>query len=274
MQQAMAEAPIQPEMAPSDAVTIIAIAVAAYALATFLHEEVGHGGTCLLTGGRIISMSTVALECSNENHLVIAAGSIMNVLTGAVCFVLGRMTPAKASALRFFFWLTMAVSLFMASGYLVFSGIGGFGDWALFIQGFKPEWAWRVGLIIVGAVAYMAVGRFVLLELRPLIGSDKEQRLQRAKRLTKISYFAGGILACVAGALNPQGFMLVALSAAASTFGGTSGLLWTLDWLKDDRIPVGPERKPSPIRRNWFWVAIASVVGLAFIFGLGPGVRG
>jgi hypothetical protein len=113
-----------------------------------------------------------------------------------------------------------------------------------------------------------------LLELRPLIGSDKEQRFMRATRLTKISYFTGGILACVAGALNPHGWMLVALSAAASTFGGTYGLLWTLDWLKGDRIPLGSEREPAPIRRSWFWVAIACVFGLAFIFGLGPGVRG
>jgi hypothetical protein len=273
MQQAMAEAPVQPEMAPSDAVTITAIAVAAYALATVLHEELGHGGACLLTGGTLVSMSTVAVECSNENRLVIAAGSIMNVLTAAVCFLLGRMTPPKASSLRFFFWLTMAVSLFMPAGYFLFSGIGGFGDWALFIQGLKPEWAWRVGLIIFGAVAYMAVARFLLLELRPLIGNDKEQRFMRASRLTKISYFTGGILACVAGALNPQGWMLVALSAAASTFGGTSGLLWTLDWLKSDRIPLGSEREPAPISRSWFWVAIAFVFGLAFIFGLGPGVR-
>jgi hypothetical protein len=226
----MAKAPIQPETAPGDAVTIVAIAVAAYALATVLHEELGHGGACLLTGGTVVSMSTVAVECSHENRLVIAAGSIMNVLTAVACFLLGRLTPPEASRLRFFFWLTVAVSLFMPAGYFVFSGIGGFGDWALFLQRLNPEWAWRVGFIIFGAVAYMAAGRFLLLELGPLIGSDKQQRFLRAARLSKISYFTGGILACLAGAFNPHGWILVVLSAAASTFGGTSGLLWTLDW--------------------------------------------
>ena len=52
--------------------------------------------------------------------------------------------------------------------------------------------------------------------------------------------FAGGILACVAGSLNPhQGMILGALSAAASTFGGTSGLLL------DDELA---EREPNPFR--------------------------
>jgi hypothetical protein len=167
----------------------------------------------------------------------------------------------------------MAVNLFTAAGYFAFSGIGGFGDWAMFIRGLGPQWAWRIGMTIFGAAAYMLVGRFSLLELRPLIGSDKEQRLVRAVRLTKMPYFAGGILACIAGALNPDGFLLVVLSAAASTFGGTSGLLWTIDWLKGDRIPLGSESEPMPIRRSWPWIVTAFVLALVFVVVLGPGVR-
>jgi hypothetical protein len=113
-----------------------------------------------------------------------------------------------------------------------------------------------------------------LLELRPLIGSDKQQRFVRAVRLTRVSYFTGGILACVAGSLNPQGWILVALSAAASTFGGTSGLLWTIDWLnRGDWIPLGAEPEPEPIRRSWPWIAVACLLALGFIFVLGPGLR-
>src|ERR1035441_42787 len=41
--------------------------------------------------------------------------------------------------------------------------------------------------------------------------------------------------------------ILVALSAAASTFGGTSGLLWMMNWLKGDRIPRGPGPGVQPI---------------------------
>jgi hypothetical protein len=57
---------------------------------------------------------------------------------------------------------------------------------------------------------------------------------------------------CIAGALNPKGMILVLISAAASTFGGTSGLLWATNWLKRGTlIPYGPAAEPLPIRRNW-----------------------
>ena len=66
----------------------------------------------------------------------------------------------------------MTVNLFTAAGYFLFSGIGGFGDWAVFIQGFSPQWAWRTGMAIFGAATYTLAAWFSLLELRPLIGSD------------------------------------------------------------------------------------------------------
>lgn len=257
----------------SDVLTIGAIAVFAYAIASVLHEGIGHGGACLLTGGKLIYVSTVAASCSNENRLVIAGGTLMNAVTAVVCFLLARMTSLRAVRFRFFLWLTMAVNLYTAAGYFLFSGIGGFGDWADFIRGFEPQWAWRVGMTIFGAAAYVLSARFLLLELRPLIGSDPAERFIRAARLSRIAYFTGGILACIAGALNPDGFILVALSAAASTFGGTSGLLWTLDWLKGSRIPRGAYAEPAAIRRSWPWIVAASAIALVFIAFIGPGVR-
>jgi hypothetical protein len=264
---------IQTEPVPTDALTVVGIAIISYILASVLHEGLGHGGACLLVGGKPIMVSTVSMNCSSDSRLVMAGGTLVNIIFGAVCFALGRMTGRASPRLKYFLWLSMAVNLFTAAGYFAFSGIGNFGDWAMFIRGLGPQWAWRIGMTIFGAAAYMLVGRFSLLELRPLIGSDKEQRLVRAVRLTKMPYFAGGILACIAGALNPDGFLLVVLSAAASTFGGTSGLLWTIDWLKGDRIPLGSESEPMPIRRSWPWIVTAFVLALVFVVVLGPGVR-
>jgi hypothetical protein len=258
---------------PSDTLTITAIAIIAYILATVLHEGVGHGGACLLAGGQPLVISTVHMECSADTRLVTAGGTLMNVIAGALAFALGRVTSRTHSSLKYFLWISMTVNLFVAAGYFAFSGIGGFGDWALFIQGLGPQWIWRVGMTIFGAVAYMLVAQLSLLELRPLIGSDKKQRYVRAVQLSKMPYFAGGILACVAGSLNPQGLILVVLSAAASTFGGTSGLLWMMDWLKGGRIPLGSEPEPLPIRRSWPCIATAIALALAFIVVLGPGVH-
>jgi hypothetical protein len=273
MQPQTRHAAIETEPIPADALTIAGIAILAYILASVLHEGVGHGGACLLSGGKVSVISTVHMECTAETRLVMAGGTLMNVIAGALFFALGRVTARTSPRLRYFMWLSMTVNLFTAAGYFGFSGISGFGDWASFIQGLGPQWAWRVGMTIFGAAAYMLVARFSLLELRPLVGSDKGKRFDRAVRLSKMPYFAGGILACVAGALNPQGMILVALSAAASTFGGTSGLLWMMNWLKGDRIPLGSQPEPLPIRRSWPWIVTAFVCALAFVVVVGPGVR-
>jgi hypothetical protein len=264
---------IETEPIPADALTIAGIAIIAYILASVLHEGAGHGVACLLTGGKVLVISTVHMECSAETRLVMAGGTLMNVAAGALCFGLGRVTARTSPRLRYFMWLSMTVNLFTAAGYFGFSGVGGFGDWASIIQGLGPQWAWRIGMTIFGAAAYVLVARLSLLELRPLIGGKKEKRFTRAVRLSKLPYFAGGILACLAGSLNPQGMILVALSAAASTFGGTSSLLWMMNWLKGDRIPLGSETEPMPISRSWPWIVTAFVLALAFVMVLGPGVR-
>jgi len=273
MQPATERTRIQTEPWVADALTIGSIGIVVHILANVLHEGVGHGGACLAVGGKPIVISTVNMECSADNRLVTAGGTIMNVAAGALCLVLGRITGPASPRLKYFFWLAMTVNLFIAAGYFAFSGIGGFGDWAMFIQGLGPQWAWRAGMTIFGAAAYMLVAWLSLLELRPLIGSDREQRYVRAVRLSKIPYFAGGILACVAGLLNPAGWILIVLSAAAATFGGTSGLLWMMEWLKGNRIPVGPDGEPAPIRRSWPWVATACMLAVAFVVVLGPGLR-
>jgi hypothetical protein len=201
-----------------------------------------------------------------------AAGTLMNVVAAALFFAVGRRTSASAPIWKYFFWLAMTVNLFSASGYFVFSGVGGFGDWARFIQGLGSQWAWRIGLTLFGAVTYLLAAWFSLRELRPLIGSDKNLRYRRAVGLSWIPYFTGGVLACIAGAFNPAGLILVALSAAASTFGGTSGLLWMTEWLKGDTIPLGSEAEPLPIPRSWGWIVTAAIAACAFVAVLGPGL--
>ncbi len=259
--------------APADRLTIAAIGVIAYILGNILHEGVGHAGACVITHGKPLLVSAVAMDCSVDNRLVTAAGTLMNAFAGAVCWVLGRNVGAGWPRLKYFLWLSMAVNLLTASGYFLFSGIGGFGDWAMFIQGLGPAWAWRSGLAIFGAVTYWLTVRLVLRELAPFLGGQGAQRRKRAARLLMTPYFAGGIVECVAGLFNPQGMFLVAMSAAASTFGGTSGLLWGMYWLARELTAREPSSEALAIRKSWPWIAAAAAAAIAFIAVLGPGVR-
>jgi hypothetical protein len=257
-----------------DPFTVGAIGILAYMLGNVLHEGLGHGGACLLVAGKPLALSSVYFECSADSRFVMAAGTLMNLLAGALFFALGRFTGRSHPRWKYFFWIAMTVNLFTGTGYFVFSGIAGIGDWAAFIQGLGPQWLWRIGLTLLGAALYLLAARISLFELRPLIGSDTKQRYQCAIRLSAIPYFAGGILMCLAGALNPRGMILILISAAASTFGGTSGSMWATDWIKRGTlIPTRAKADPVPIQRSWPLIFAACAVAIAFMSVLGSSVR-
>jgi hypothetical protein len=255
-----------------DVWTVVAIAICATVITDFIHEGLGHGGMCIGTGARALVLSTVHFECSADTRLVAAGGTLANLIFGAVFW--GAARAVKQSApWRFFFWLLMALNLFDAGGYFLFSGIGNFGDWAAVVAGWQPPWAWRAGLVAMGMVTYFLL--FVplcLRELRPFLGKDAEIRVRRARRLTVVPYLTGGILSCVAGALNPVGPLLILVSAAAASFGGHSGLAWMWTLLRGPRIPSSELQMPE-IERNRVWMIAAGVLAILFIAGLGPGVR-
>ncbi len=257
----------------SDALTVASIAALAYMLGNVLHEGLGHGGACLLSGGRPLVLSSVHFECSADTRLVTAGGTLVNQLAGALFFILGRLVSPEYPRLKFFVWLTMAVNLFAGTGYFLFSGIGGIGDWSDFIRGLGPQVPLRVVLTALGVITYAGAAWVNLMELRPFIGSD-QQRYSRASRMLTVAYFTGGILMCVAGAFNPKGAILILISAAASTFGGTSGLLWSTQWLKSQStVPLGSVESPMVIQRSWGWTVLALVTTILFIAVLGPSIR-
>jgi hypothetical protein len=90
------------------------------------------------------------------------------------------------------------------------------------MKGLSPVWAWRVGFALLGAVSYFGAALLLARELVQIAGSNET----RLRRMTWTIYFAGGLTACLAGVWNPMGWKLVLISAAASSFGGASGLLW------------------------------------------------
>jgi hypothetical protein len=202
-----------PTLQRSDVLTVASVAALAYMLGSTLHEGLGHGGACLLSGGRPLVLSSVHFECSADTRLVMAGGTLVNLLAGALFFVLGRLVSREYPRLKFFLWLSMAVNLFAGTGYFLFSGIGGIGDWNDFIRGLGPQLPWRLGLTVLGVPSYAAAAWVNLMELRPFVGSD-EQRYSRAWPMLTVAYFTGGTLMCIAGAFNPRGAILILISAS------------------------------------------------------------
>jgi len=123
-------------------------------------------------------------------------------------------------------------------------------------------------MAIFGGALYFLIARRSADWLGSLVGSD-EQRMARARVLTVPAYIAGGVMFCVAGFFNPVGPILIAISAAASSFGGSSGLLWLTQFLRGRR----PASGPVGLDRSYAWIAVGFVVALVFVGILGPGVR-
>jgi hypothetical protein len=263
------------ERGTTDTATIVAIAVVVYALANLAHEGLGHGGACLLAGGKPQVLSSVHFE-SDESlltpgglRLLNAGGTVVNLALGGFALVALKFGRWRTHA-RFFLWLFFTVNLFQAAGYLLFSGIANIGDWAVVIAGMKPVVAWRTGLATLGALAYVGVARLAAADLAPLLGSDGRQA--RARRLAATCYWTGGLLYCVSGLFNPVGPLLLLISAAAASFGGTSGLLWFHEFLKGTGIPASPDEAVVLDRRAG-WLIAAAITAVVFVGILGRGIR-
>jgi hypothetical protein len=268
--------------ARNDLVTIAAVAAITYSLGSVVHEGLGHGGACLIVGGIPRELSSMDFDCELHGlgavaeKTVAAGGTIANLIFGLGALALYRRIPGTSSPLwRFAVWLFAAVNLMTGTGYFLFSGVGGIGDWAVVIDGLEPPWFWRGALALSGAGLYFVTTIYLFNALGPLIGATRPERYRRALGLATVSYIAGGVLSLIAGFLNPAGLGLVAISGAAASLGGTSGLAWGPQMLRGTPTAAvdPPATDPQVIVRNWSVIAIAGAASVVFILILGHGVH-
>jgi hypothetical protein len=254
-----------------DLATIIAISIVAFAIANLLHEGAGHGGACALMGGHAKVLSSVHFECDQAGRFIAAGGTLVNFIAGFLCWIaLRALNPAREHS-RYFLWLLMTINLLQAGGYFLFSGLANFGDWAEVIHDLEPAWLWRTGLTVLGVVSYVLLVWLALLELRCFLG-EQDYRRGGIKDLTLIPYLTGGALYTLAGMFNPVGMILVGLSAAAASFGGTSGMAWMTQYLGSKFVPKITGQSLT-LARSWGWIIAAFITAAIFVGALGRGVR-
>ena len=103
-----------------------------------------------------------------------------------------------------------------------------------------------------------------------LIGGSGPSRVAHAQRLSLTSYLAGGLVSVVIGLVNPQGLVIVLISAGAASFGGTSGLAWGMQFMDRQRQSSQP---PLEIAQNWGWIIAGIAVVLLYGAIFGPSLR-
>jgi hypothetical protein len=110
------------------------------------------------------------------------------------------------------------------------------------------------------------------LVLRAFLGRDAKIRVRRARQLTVTPYFTAWVLACLAGALNPVGPLLILISAAAASFWWQLRAGMDVEPAPRPAIPGGEFQMPE-IERSRGWIIAAVVLAIGFIAGFGPGVK-
>jgi hypothetical protein len=250
--------------AKDDRLTLVAVSVLAYVVQDILHEGLGHAVTAWLSGAHRLTISTVALSSDIETRWISANGTLVNLLFAAIFWIMLRRPERYRPVTYYFLVLAMAGNLFTGTGYFLFSGVMNFGDWAAVIRGLQPHWLWQLGLVVLGAVSYYASMLLVAAKLR--VFYDKSPH--RLWSLCWTPYFAEGVLAGVAGVLNPAGLFYVIAAALPSTLGANAGLLSLPSMMRrrSEQEPIGCiERSPA-------WIGAGVIAGLFFILVLGRGI--
>jgi hypothetical protein len=245
--------------------TIIAVAIVAYAVMDVVHEA-GHALASRWLGVRILSISTVALQTARHSRLLATAGTLADVIAGAWALLIAA-SRRRFDSTTYFLWLFGFVSL-MNVGYLVFSAVTNTGDWAAVIAGLEPRWAWRLAIGAVGIAAYWLAIRLAVTVMRMLIDRAGTSSSD-ASQLTYLPYLAGGALMIIASIFNPLGPWLILMSGAGASLGLTWGLLLVRPMLRNAR---GASESSTTLPLEPAWILLAVVVGVGFVAILGPGI--
>lgn len=141
-----------------------AISVLAMCIVTITHEALGHGGACLMLGGRVEWLSSAVFRCSISSPLVDGAGPAANLLAVALAWsAIGRVSTPRT---RLLLALIGAFGGFWEGSYAILAMVRRNGD--LY---FAAEGLMRAGLAarILGAAAGMALYGLTLHGVRSVL---------------------------------------------------------------------------------------------------------
>ncbi|HWA91284.1 MAG TPA: hypothetical protein VG889_14705 [Rhizomicrobium sp.] len=234
------------------ALTLIAIACAAYLAADVAHEGLGHGGTCIALGGRMLLLDTTYEDCSVHSRWIDLAGPLVGLVVALAAWFAARRTHGNA---RVFFALVFAFAAFWNLGYMLKSGLAYAGDWHFAIAGLEPAGAWHIALAVAGLALYIAAMR-MLAVVWPA-GDDMP-----SGTFATVAYLAAAVLSAAGGLLDPRGPQAVFSDALPSSLGSIGLVL------------VGLRRRSGvALAVSWAWIAAGIVSAVIFVRLLGPGLR-
>lgn|GEM_PF-3146766 len=257
-----------------DRLTVIAIAIVAYAAVNITHEIIGHCGMDLVMGTRCTVISTTYIPSAQvpsawKFNIIVAAGSTANFAVGLISFAMLRRGAITRTTVRFFLWLLMCVNLFLASTYIAVAPIIKFGDSYILIQNLPVQIFWRPAVALAGALAWWFSFRVARIELARLIGFGGRGARRVALELVVPAYLTGGIMTVASALFSQLAAKWAQLEAAGGTFGLTIWLL-LLPFVVPE--PSTLDGQPFELSRSIGWIVAGALTAAMFVGVLGRGI--
>jgi hypothetical protein len=141
-----------------------AIGVVAACLSIVGHDAIGHGGACLLAGGRVTLLNVVDFHCGLARPWIDLAGPAGNLVLAIVGLVLAR--PASSGGARLLGLSLFAFNAFWIAGYLIYAGALNAGDWVY--PGESLALPWRPIAVVFGVALYALTMRWIGVSTPPI----------------------------------------------------------------------------------------------------------
>jgi hypothetical protein len=255
-----------------DLLTIAGLAALLVPLLTMWHEIGGHAAACAVQGGHVATIGAFYVECTGlpawPQVAVACAGVVVNASLAIAAHRASRL--ATGDLARLILWFVWVGEAMVAAGYFCFSGVTGFGDPGTGTGGSLAALPYPLAIrgaeVAFGIAAYVWIVRLAIRGLTRMLGDARSTAAAR-KRIAHGYYATAGVVSVIVGLLNPVGFMITILSAAASSFGGLAGMI-SIGFA----VPRGSRVAPFTVRRNWPVVVAGAAMALAFAAILGPSI--
>lgn len=252
--------------------TVIGLALLLMPLTTMWHEIGGHALACVVQGGRVAAIGAFYVDCEGlagwPQAIVALAGATVDAALATVAWALWRR--ARGDLARLALWYVWVDKAMTAAGYLAFSGVTGFGDLAPGATGggglgpVPHPVPFRLAEVVLGGLIYAWIVRSAIRTLTTMLGGGGATA-QARRRIAHGYYLTAGFAAVIVGLANPVGFVIVLMSAAASSFGGLAGLISV-----GFAVPGVGAPTAFRVAAHWSLVGAGAVALALFALVLGP----
>lgn len=155
-------------------ITYTAVGLLAYMITDIVHEVIGHGGTSLLLGNKIVLLTSVYFKSNPGNIFVDIGGPVANLVCGLLALMLLKRTQKIFSILLLIH--ISVYNLFWFAGTVLHSAISKIGDWTFAIKEVNIVQFEKYILGIAGVILYVLIIKILTSQLAEIV---------EKKRLTK-----------------------------------------------------------------------------------------